>query len=196
MFKRLDSKSLCASVAIGIVLAASSERPVRATGANAVIEWNQIAVNTALAIGQGPLPQMRAAAITAVAMSDAANGITREFRRYGSVLPAPAGASSTAAVIAAAFRSLTVLYPSRAGNLAQELDASLAKYQVSRSDPGFAYGTSVADHLLALRASDGSAQAQFPYTAPGAGAPGVWVQTPPGFLPAALPGWRDVQPWV
>jgi hypothetical protein len=48
--------------------------------------------------------------------------------------------------------------------------------------------------LLALRATDGAAQASFPYTAPGAGNPGVWV--PLGAAAPVLPGWGNVTPWV
>ena len=48
--------------------------------------------------------------------------------------------------------------------------------------------------ILAARSSDGSAQAQFPYTAPGAGEPGVWVAVGPA--PALLPGWSNVSLWV
>jgi hypothetical protein len=50
--------------------------------------------------------------------------------------------------------------------------------------------------FAAHSSTDGFAQAQFPYTAPNAGAPGVWQPTPPGFLPAALPGLGAVRPWV
>ena len=48
--------------------------------------------------------------------------------------------------------------------------------------------------LLAVRSIDGSAQAQFPYTAPEAGSPGVWVAVGPA--PPVLPGWRNVSMWV
>ena len=47
-----------------------------------------------------------------------------------------------------------------------------------------------------MRSADGAALAQYPYTAPNAGAPGVWVPTPPAFAAALLPGWGNVQPWV
>ena len=62
------------------------------------------------------------------------------------------------------------------------------------TDPGIEFGEAVAAVVLALRAGDGSAQAQFPYTAPGAGNPGVWVAV--GAAPPVLPGWGNVTPWV
>ena len=45
-----------------------------------------------------------------------------------------------------------------------------------------------------MRANDHSAQAQFDYTAPGAGTPGVWVRL--NNAPAQLPGWGNVTPFV
>ncbi len=73
-------------------------------------------------------------------------------------------------------------------------DASLAARGLSESSPGFAFGEAVAAVILAVRSTDGAAQAQFPYTAPGAGTPGVWV--PVGAAPPVTPGWRNVIPWV
>ena len=57
-----------------------------------------------------------------------------------------------------------------------------------------AFGEAVAAVILAVRSTDGAAQAQFPYTAPGAGTPGVWV--PVGTAPPLPPGWGSVTPWV
>jgi hypothetical protein len=65
---------------------------------------------------------------------------------------------------------------------------------VSESDPGIRFGEAIAAAVLRRRSNDGSAQAQFPYTAPGAGTPGVWVAT--SSAPALLPGWGSVTPWV
>ena len=48
--------------------------------------------------------------------------------------------------------------------------------------------------LLAVRSTDGAAQAQFPYTAPDAGSPGVWVAV--GTAPPVTPGWGNVSLWV
>jgi hypothetical protein len=76
------------------------------------------------------------------------------------------------------------------------LAQSFATIGVSAGDPGFTFGEAVADQIVATRAADGAALAQYPYTAPNAGAPGVWVATPPAFASALLPGWGVVQPWV
>jgi hypothetical protein len=179
---------------IGAVIIACA--PLRAAAQNVVVDWNAIAITAAGAAGQNSLLQERAFAITSVAVSDAVNGITRRYARYGSTLTPPSGGSTTAAAIGAAYRALTQLLPSQSQYLSAMLAQSLAKFGVSPGDPGFAFGEAVADEIVALRATDGAALAQYPYTAPNAGAPGVWVPTPPAFAPALLPGWGTVQPWV
>jgi hypothetical protein len=168
----------------------------RAAQQSAVVDWYQIGFTTANAVAQPGAPQTRSLAIVAVSINDAVNAVTREFPRYASTLAPPVGASPVAAAIGAAYRSLTQLYPAQAAPLASSFLQSVAKYQISGSDPGLVFGASVADDILAMRSTDGFAQAQFPYTAPNAGAPGVWQPTPPGFLPAALPGLGAVRPWV
>jgi hypothetical protein len=170
--------------------------PVRAAAQNVVVDWNAIAITAAGAAGQNALMQKRSFAITSVAVSDAVNAITNEYTRYASRLTPPSGSSTTAAAIGAGYRALTQLLPSQAQFLSTMLAQSLAKFGVSPGDPGFAFGEAVADEIVALRAADGAALAQYPYTAPNAGAPGAWVPTPPAFAPALLPGWGSVQPWV
>jgi vanadium-dependent haloperoxidase-like protein len=170
--------------------------PLRAAAQNVVVDWNAIAITAAGAAGQNSLLQERSFAITSVAVSDAVNAITRKYTRYGSRLTPPSRGSTTAAAIGAAYRALTQLLPSQTQFLSTMLAQSLAKFGVSPGDPGFAFGEAVADEIVAMRAADGAALAQYPYTAPNAGAPGVWVPTPPAFAAALLPGWGSVQPWV
>ena len=90
--------------------------------------------------------------------------------------------------------ALVGLLPAQASALDEARAASLAAHGLTDSDPGVAFGAAVAEVILAFRSTDGSAQAQFPYTAPGAGNPGVWVSV--GAAPPVLPGWRNVTPWV
>lgn len=163
---------------------------------NVVVDWNAIAITAAGASGQTSLMQERSVAITSVAVSDAINAITNEYARYRSRLTPPPGSSTTATAIGAAYRALTQLLPSQAAFLGTMLSQSLAKFGVSAGDPGFAFGESVADEVVAMRAADGAALSQYPYTPPNAGSPGVWVPTPPAFAAALLPGWGSVQPWV
>jgi hypothetical protein len=183
-----------AAVVIGTAIAVVA--PLRAATQNVVVDWNAIAITAVGAAGQNGTLQERSIAITSVAVSDAVNAMTRKFTRYGSRQAPPVGASTTAAALGAAYRALTQLVPSQTQFLNTSLAQSLAKFGVSTGDPGFIFGGTVADEIIGIRAGDGAAQAQYPYTAPGAGAPGVWVPTPPAFAAALLPGWVFVQPWV
>ncbi len=170
-----------------------------AQASDVVREWNQQAVTLTLlpASALTPVQQTRAMAIVQVAVHDAVNGITDEYATYLSPGPGPENASPEAAAIAAAHHALRSLFGGLSGQPAS-LDAlyvaSLAAHGLLENDPGIAYGRSAAAAILALRANDRSAQAQFDYTAPGVGMPGVWVRL--NNAPAQLPGWGNVTPWV
>ena len=142
--------------------------PVPARADNAVLEWNQIALAATVTAAQGPLPQIRTMAIVHVSVHDAVNAITCDYRTY---LPVSCGrwGSPEAAAIAAAHRALVGLFPAQAPALDAARAASLASRGLTEGDPGITFGEAVAALILAIRSNDGSAQAQFPYTAPGAG---------------------------
>jgi hypothetical protein len=165
--------------------------PARAD--DAVMEWNQIALAATVTAGQGPVPQIRTMAIVQVSVHDAVNAITCDYRTY---LPIHCGwwGSPEAAAIGAAHRALAGLLPAQAAALAQARATSLAAHGLSDRSPGVAFGEAVAAVILAIRANDGAAQAQVPYSAPGAGTPGVWV--PVGPAAPVTPGWGKVRPWV
>ena len=195
--RNLSTERLRAGLAAALVGAALTVfAPRCASAQNIVVDWNAIAITAAGAAGQNSLLQERSFAVTSVAVSDAVNAITKKYARYGSSPTPPASASTTAAAVGAAYRALTQLVPSQTQFLDAMLAQSFAKFGVSAGDPGFAFGEAVADQTVAMRAADGAALAQYPYTAPNAGAPGVWVPTPPAFAAALLPGWGVVQPWV
>jgi PAP2 superfamily protein len=170
---------------------------------DAVLEWNQIALDATVKAGQGPVPQIRTMAIVHVSVHDAVNAIAGNYKTYLRIQAEPAGASPEAAAIAAAHRALAGLFPLQAPDLSPLRAASLAAHGLTEDDPGVAFGDAVAAFILALRASDGAAQALFPYTAPDAGQPGVWVPIGPAddgrlpnLAPAITPGWGKVTPWV
>src|SRR5262245_33083873 len=172
-----------------------SELSVQAAqDSNIVTEWNQQAITLALlpasALTSGP--QARVMAIVHVAVHDAANGITEKYETYLSPGPAPNNASPEAAAIAAAHHALKNLFQSQAASLDAFYESSLATHGLSQDDPGIAYGRSAAAAILALRANDHSAEAQFDYSAPGAGSPGVWLRL--NNAPAQLPGGGNVTP--
>lgn len=177
-------------------LTSSANHTVSAQMADAVMEWNQQAVALTLlpASALSPVQQTRVMAIFQVAVHDAVNGITGEYETYLSPSSAPENASADAAAIAAAHHALKNLFPGNDMTLDVRYANSLAAHGLSPADPGIAFGQDAAAAILALRANDHSAQAQFDYHAPNAGTPGVWVRL--NNAPALLPGWGQVTPFV
>ncbi len=159
-----------------------------------IAEWNQEAVRLTLLPGLTPVHHTRVMAIVQVSVHDAVNGITGEFETYLPRIPAPLGASPEAAAIAASYHSLKTLFPSQSVPLDNLFLASLAMHGLLVNDPGVGYGINAANRILTARANDGAAQASYPYVAPGAGLPGVYV--PLAGQSALLPGWGNVTPWV
>src|ERR1700723_3084131 len=101
--------------------------------ADAVLDWNLIAVNTAIANGQSPFAQARYAAIVQLAVFEAVNAITGDYRPYLGSIVAPRGASAEAAAIQAAYHVLTTYFPMRATTLAAERAKSLASIPDGRA---------------------------------------------------------------
>ena len=178
-----------AAVAVASSMCLTSS-PARAE--NAVMEWNRIALAATVTAGEGPVPQTRSMAIVHVSVHDAVNAISGDYQTYLGIGPRPRIGSPEAAVIGSAHYVLTHLFPAQTVALDGARTASLAARSLSDADPGIALGEAVAAAVLERRSEDGAAQAQFPYTAPGAGTPGVWV----GAASPILPGWGRVSPWV
>jgi hypothetical protein len=87
-----------------------------------------------------------------------------------------------------------LLFPAQSGALDLARAASLAARSLSEADPGIQVGEQIATLLWQSRVNDGASVAQFPYTAPGAGTPGVWTAI--GTAAPLLPGWGNVATWV
>jgi len=145
--------------------------------ADSVLDWNVIAVDTAVANGQNPFAQARYAAIVQLAVFEAVNAITGDYRPYIGSIVAPHGASADAAAIQAAYRVLSTYFPASASTLDAARANSLALiHDVQAKSKGIATGDAAAYALIALRANDGSSPAQFKI--PGPVVPGEWQATP------------------
>jgi hypothetical protein len=145
--------------------------------ADAVLDWNVIAVNTAVTNGQNPYSQARYAAIVQLAVFESVNAITGEYHPYLGTIVAPPGASPEAAAIQAAYRVLSTYFPASASTLDAERANSLASIPDGQAKTdGMATGEAAALAMIALRANDGSSPAQFKI--PGAPVPGEWQATP------------------
>jgi len=168
--------------------------------ADAVLDWNLIAVNTAIANGQSPFAQARYAAIVQLAVFEAVNAITGDYRPYLGNIVAPHGASADAAAIQAAYRVLSTYFPSSASPLAMARANSLAMIPDGQAkNDGIATGDSAALAMIALRANDGSSPAQFKI--PGPAVPGDYQATPScpknvnGIAVGTFFQWQNVTPF-
>ena len=162
--------------------------------ADAVTDWNVTAVAVSADLGLG-MPRSRVLAMTHAAIHDALNSIQPRYRTYAREAPSSPSASPEAAVAAAAHDVLIATVPSQVTALNAAYATALAAIADGIAKiQGIAAGQAAAATILALRANDGAADANIPYTlAPGLG---IWQPTPPGFLPAAFPGWGNITPFV
>jgi hypothetical protein len=167
--------------------------------ADAVLDWNLIAVNTAIANGQSPFAQARYGAIVQLAVFEAVNAITREYQPYLGSIVAPHGASADAAAIEAAYRVLSTYFPGSASTLSTARASSLALIPDGQAkNDGIATGDAAASAMIALRANDGSSPAQFKI--PGPAVPGDYQATPScpivnGIAVGTFFQWQNVTPF-
>jgi hypothetical protein len=137
-----------------------------------VLEWNQIFIDTLVATNTANSSSQRLGAIVHTAMFDAYNGIERRYTPLFVHSRAPHRASRRAAVVAAAYTALSGLFPTRQLALTESYAASLAALSddceegrgvarglrrscTERVERGIAWGTEVAQAVLAWRATDG-----------------------------------------
>ncbi len=105
---------------------------------------------------EGPAKSSRAFAIVHVAIFDTVNSIVGGFTPYAVSGQAP-GASVPAAVSAAAYTTLSDLYPQHRNEIVRFFQAYMATIPEGPSKAaGLALGTSVGQAILSLRRGDGS----------------------------------------
>ena len=167
--------------------------------ADVVLDWNAIAVNTAVANKQNPFAQARSAAIVQLAVFESVNAITGEYHPYLGTIAAPPGASPDAAAIQAAYRVLSTYFPASAFTLDAERANSLGSIPDGQAKTdGIATGEAAALAMIALRANDGSSPPQFKI--PGPPVPGEWQATPScpivnGIAVGIAFQWQNVTPF-
>ena len=162
--------------------------------ADVVTEWNSAALD-AIRDGHTPPPiASRSLSILHVSIYDAVNGIARTHEPYLVQSAVSASASREAAASAAAHEALVNLFPASASSFDALHTATLAAIpNGSHKTAGIVWGEYVANQILASRANDGSDAIVPP---PGGSGPGVWIPTPPAFLPYLLPQWGFVVPFA
>jgi PAP2 superfamily len=191
-----------------------------AWGASAVSDWNVIAIQASQTAGQNGITQSRTLAIVQVAVHDALNAIEPRFGRHAFTGDGGRNASAEAAIAAAAHDAIAgaialgiVPFPgfgtpaTQAAAVSQAHAAYTAALASIPDSPaktnGIAVGQAAAQAILARRSTD-RATTPVAYT-PGT-QPGDWQPTPnpvpadppaaADLLPALLPGWGQVVPFV
>jgi PAP2 superfamily len=170
-----------------------------AARADVVLDWNTIAVNTAVANLQNPFAQARYGAIVQLAVFEAVNAITGKYQPYFGTITAPPGASAEAAAIEAAYQVLSTYFRASQAALDAHRTNSLASIPDGQAKiDGIATGDAAAAALIALRATDGSSPPQF--SVPGPPVPGAWQATPScpivnGVASGVAFQWQNVTPF-
>jgi hypothetical protein len=144
--------------------------------ADVVLDWNKIAVDTAVTNKQNPFAQARYAAIVQLAVFEAVNSITGDYQPYLGTITAPPGACADAAAVEAAYRVLITYFPLSFSTLNLAYLNSMAQIPDGQAKvDGVATGDAAAKAMIALRANDGSSPPQF--KVPGPPASGEWQAT-------------------
>jgi PAP2 superfamily len=162
--------------------------------ADVVTEWNNAALDAIRAGHTAPPIASRSLAILHVSIYDAVNGIDRTHEPYLVESEVSASASREAAAGAAAHEALVNLFPAAVSSFDTLYTAILATIpDGSHKAAGIVWGEFVASQILDARANDGWNATVLPPVGSG---PGVWVPTPPAFLPYLLPQWGFVMPFA
>ena len=162
--------------------------------ADVVTDWNNAALDAIRAERTAPPIASRSLAILNVSIYDAVNGIARTHEPYLVQSAVAASASRKAAASAAAHEALVNLFPASGSSFDALHAAILAGIPNGpQKTAGITWGEFVANQILAARANDGHDAIVPP---PGGSGPGVWVPTPPAFLPYLLPQWGFVVPFA
>ena len=182
----------CASAlllpALAVALPSSSAAVTVGAAPAAVLAWNQIAVQTGLAVTQTNQEAIMRLAYVQAAVFDAVDAVDGGYRPYVGHLRAHGTTDVDAAVAAAAHRILVTQFPTQQSGLDTSYAASLANITDGPAKTrGIALGEQAAADVQQARAHDGF-QANVPYTF-GSG-PGVWI------LPTDNPATTPATPWV
>jgi len=188
-----------AGLVVPLAAAVPATAPVTAARAeqlDTVSQWNLTMIAGLEAAAIPPPPSARVGAIVQASVFDAVNGIDRRYSFYHVAPAAPRGTSRDAAAAGAAYTALVALIPAQRPLFDAQLAATLAQLSDDPSDPGpavqrgLAWGTTVANDILAWRATDGFTTPPPPYTV--GSAPGDWQPTPPLLLqPPQAPLFRQ-----
>src|SRR5688500_16759956 len=187
---KLKLQTYAAIAIVAIVLAV----PV-STRADAVSDWNAIAVQ-ATVTGARPGPTgVIDIAMAQAAVYDAVQAIVNRFEPYYVEIPGASG-SPEAAAAKAAHDVLVNRFPAQTASLDTTYQQYLLNHGLSETDPGVAVGATAAAGIIALRACDGSFPVPAPPAFTGGTGVGVWRPTASAFAPMLTPWLGNVTPFT
>jgi VCPO second helical-bundle domain len=199
MFRKTSIPCLLVALGILVMTCAMSQAAPTLPPGNTVQQWNTIAENTVVGSGAFQAEGFIYMAYVSAAVYDAVVSIEGGYKPYASAITAAPGASTDAAVIEAAYRTLIHYFPSTAATLTSFYNDALAAI----SDPaariaGQNIGQAAAMNIIDLRAGDGrltpiGATSSFPTLLPG---PGVWRLTPSAFAAPQTPWVGSTRPFI
>jgi hypothetical protein len=167
---------------------------------NTVQQWNTIAENTVVASGAFQAEGFIYMAYVSGAVYDAIVSIEGGYEPYGSTVTNAAGASTDAAVVEAAYRTLIQYFPGQTAALAPLYIEALAAIPASadQKNAGLAVGLQAAANIINQRSGDGrltpiGVTSAFVPLTPG---PGAWRLTPPLFAAPQTPWVGSVRPFI
>ena len=169
-----------------------------AARADAVTDWNAIAVDTAATAGANPFAQGRYAAIVQLAVFEAVNSISGEYQSYLGTITQRTKGSPHAAAIEASYKVLSHYFGLTNPTIQAALDTARTNSLSAIPDgqaktDGIQAGDDAAQAMINLRANDGSATPPFTMV-PGPAAPGVYQLTT-GCTAAIAFNWQFVTPF-
>jgi hypothetical protein len=154
----------------GLALGAAVLAAPLAAGADAVMDWNEVALKAVVTARQSAPMSVRSMAVVHTAMFDAMNAVQPRYRAFRFDGTAPQGANADAAAAVAAHTALVKLFPEQRAPFDDSLASALGAGPAGASrDGGAAVGKAVAEALLAWCADDrvGVATQYRPSTQPG-----------------------------
>ncbi len=159
------------------------------------VDWNRELITILGTPGAQPptVHPTRSFALLQAAEYDAVTSITHAAPPYLFSVPAPRGARPDAAADQAAHDVLTALYPPLKSGLDQLLAGELAAIPDTQGKQrGIEVGQIVAERLVGIRSSDGSAATPPPFVA--GNQPGSYRPTPPNFPAPVFTNWGSIGP--
>ena len=188
-----------AGLAAVVVTTSRDARAVLPPG-NTVQQWNKIAEDTVVGSGALQVEGLIYMAYVSAAVYDAVTSIEGGYEPYATDIPAPPGASTEAAVIEAAYRTLLNYFPTQEATLTPLYEEALALIAdgQAKEDGKTMVGLIAANAIIDLRTGDGrltpiGTTSPFPLKPQG---PGVWRLTPPAFAAGQVPWAGSVTPFV